>query len=58
MTKAIFHVRPIPQRLARALSLVAILAVLVLSVGGALAERLEQRAEQDRFCFGGVTYQV
>lgn len=57
MTKAIFHIRPIPQRLARALSLVAILAVLVLSVGGALAQRMEQRAEQDRLSFGDVTDQ-
>ena len=57
MTKAIFHIRPIPQPLARSLSLVAILVVLVLSVGGALAQRMEQRAAQDRLSFGDVTSQ-
>jgi hypothetical protein len=57
MTKAIFHIRPIPQPLARSLSLIAIVLVLVLSVGGALAQRMEQRAEQDRLSFGDVTDQ-
>ncbi|HET6621236.1 MAG TPA: hypothetical protein VFG64_14975 [Dongiaceae bacterium] len=57
MTKAIFHIRPIPQPLARSLSLIAIVVVLVLSVGGALAQRMEHRAEQDRLSFGDVTDQ-
>jgi hypothetical protein len=57
MTKAIFRIRPISQPLARALSLAAIVLVLVLSVGGALAQRMEQRAAHDRLSIGDVTYQ-
>ena len=40
--------------LSKGLAFVAILVVLALSIGGALGERMEQRAAQDRFSFGDV----
>jgi hypothetical protein len=52
MTKTIFHLRPMPRSLARSLGLVAVLVVLALSIGGAVGERMEQRASQDRFAIG------
>ena len=55
MTKTIFHIQPMPRTLARSLGLAALLVVLALSVGGAVAERMEQRAEQDRLAIGDVT---
>jgi hypothetical protein len=57
MTKPIFHIRSISQPSARVLSLAAILLVVVLSVGGALAQRMEQHAQQDRLSIGDVTQQ-
>jgi hypothetical protein len=57
MTKAISHIRSMPRPLARPLAVAALLALLVLSVGGALAERLEQRSAQDRLSIGDVTEQ-
>jgi hypothetical protein len=51
MTKTIFHhIQPLP----RPLAVTALLVILVLSVGGALAERMEQRASQDRLTIGDV----
>ena len=40
--------------LSKPLAFAAILVVLALSIGGALGERMEQRAAQDRFSFGDV----
>ena len=57
MSKTIFHVQSLPRPLARPLALAALLVILALSVGGALAERLEQRASQDRLTIGDVTAQ-
>lgn len=57
MTKTIFHIQPLPRTVARSLALAALLVVLVLSVGGALAERLGQRATQDRLHVGDVAEQ-
>jgi hypothetical protein len=57
MTKTIFHVQPLPRALARPLAVAALLVVLVLSVGGALAERMEQRASDDRLSVGDVSEQ-
>jgi hypothetical protein len=54
MTKTIFHIHPMPRPIARSLALAALLVVLVLSVGGALAERMEHRASQDRLSMGEV----
>ena len=54
MSKTIFHFQPLPRPLARPLALAALLVILVLSVGGALAERMEQRASQDRLTIGDV----
>ena len=54
MTKTIFHVTPMPRPLSRPLAITAILALLALSIGGALAQRMEQRATQDRFSLGGT----
>jgi len=55
MTKTIFHIQPMSRPVARSLAVAALLVVLVLSVGGALAERLEQRASADRLSIGNVT---
>jgi len=57
MTKTIFHIQPMPQSVARSLAIAAILAIVILSIGGALAQRMEQRAEQDRFSFGDLAEQ-
>ena len=57
MTKTIFHIQPMPRTVARSLALAALLVVLGLSVGGALAERMEQRASQDRISIGDVADQ-
>ncbi|NJO33369.1 MAG: hypothetical protein HC869_09705 [Rhodospirillales bacterium] len=54
MTKTIFHIHSMPRPLARSLAIAAMLVILVLSVGGALAERLEQRASEDRLSIGDV----
>jgi hypothetical protein len=52
MTKTIFHVQPMPRPIARSLAIAAILVIVVLSIGGALAQRMEQRAAQDRLSVG------
>lgn len=57
MAKTIFHIQPMPRTFARSLALAALLVILVLSVGGALAERLEQRAVEDRLSIGEVADQ-
>ena len=57
MTKTIFHIHPMPQSVARSLAIGAILVIVLLSIGGALAQRMEQRAEQDRFSFGDLAEQ-
>lgn len=54
MTKTIFQIQQMPRPLARPLALAALLVILVLSVGGALAERMEQRASQDRLVIGDI----
>ena len=54
MTKTIFHIQPMPRTVARSLALAALLVILVLSVGGALAERMGQRAAEDRLSIGDV----
>lgn len=57
MTKTFFHIQPIPRQFARSLAIAALLVVLVLSIGGALAQRMEQRASEDRLSFGDVAEQ-
>jgi hypothetical protein len=57
MTKTILHIQLMPRPVARSLALAALLVILVLSVGGALAERMEQRATQDRLSFGDAAEQ-
>jgi hypothetical protein len=57
MTKTIFHIQPISRQFARSLAIAALLVVLVLSIGGALAQRMEQRASEDRLSFGDVAEQ-
>jgi len=52
MTKTIFHIQPMPRPMARSLAIAAILVIVVLSIGGALAQRMEQRAAQDRLSVG------
>jgi hypothetical protein len=42
------------QMAAKPLAFAAILVVLALSIGGAVGQRMEQRAAQDRFSFGEV----
>ena len=54
MTKTIFHVQPMPRTAAHSLALAAALVILVISVGNALAKRLEQRASADRLSIGDV----
>jgi hypothetical protein len=54
MTKTIFHIQPMPRPMARSLAIAAILVIVVLSIGGALAQRMEQRAVQDRFSVGST----
>lgn len=41
------------QNLRKPLTFVALLAVAVVTIGAAVAERIEQRANQDRFSMGG-----
>jgi len=57
MTKTIFHIQPMPRPVARSLAIAAILVVVILSVGGALAQRMEERASEDRFSFGDIAEQ-
>lgn len=57
MTKTIFHIQPMPRSAARSLALAALLVILVLSIGGALAQRMEQRASEDRLSIGDVAEQ-
>jgi hypothetical protein len=57
MTKTIFHIQPMPRPVARSLAIAAILVVVILSVGGALAQRMEERASEDRLHFGDVAEQ-
>jgi hypothetical protein len=52
MTKSILQIQSMPRPVARSFALAALLVVLVLSVGGALAERMEQRAVEDRLSIG------
>ena len=52
MTKSIFQIQSMRRPVARSFALAALLVVLVLSVGGALAERMEQRASEDRLSIG------
>lgn len=54
MTKSIFHIQPLPQSVARSLAIGAILIIALLSIGGALAQRMEQRASEDRLSFGDI----
>jgi hypothetical protein len=54
MTKTIFHIQSMPRPVARSLAFAALLVILLLSVGGALAERMEQRASADRLSIGDV----
>jgi hypothetical protein len=57
MIKSIFHFQPIPRQSARSLAIAALLVVLVLSIGGALAQRMEQRASEDRLSIGDIAEQ-
>lgn len=57
MSESIFRIRHVPHPMARPLALAALLVILALSIGGALAERLEQRAAQDRLTIGDATEQ-
>ena len=52
MNKTILQMQYYPQHLSRSLAFAAILIILALSIGGALAERMEQRAAEDRLSFG------
>lgn len=42
--------------LTKLLTIGAMLALLVLTIGGALAERMEQRAASDRLSLGELSY--
>lgn len=55
MNKTILPMQYFSQHLSRSLAFAAIMIVLALSIGGALAERMEQRAAEDRLSFGGAT---
>ena len=57
MTRTIAHFRPISHSLARVFALAALLVIIVLSVGGALAQRMEHHAQQDRFSVGDIAEQ-
>jgi hypothetical protein len=57
MTKTIFHIQPMPRPVARSLAIAAILVIVILSVGGALAQRMEQRATEDRLSLGDIAEQ-
>ena len=59
MTKTIFHIQSMPRPLvrpplARPLAVAALLVILVLSVGGALAQRMQEHESQDRLTIGDV----
>jgi hypothetical protein len=54
MTKTIFHIQSMPRPLARPLAVAALLVILVLSLGGALAERMQEREALDRLTIGDV----
>ena len=54
MITTLFANRTNHRSLSKPLAFGAILLVLGLSIGGAVGERLEQRAEEDRFSFGTV----
>lgn len=41
------------QNRKKALTIVTLLAVALLTIGGAVAQRMEQRAHADRFSMGG-----
>lgn len=41
------------QNRRKALTIVTLLAVALLTIGGAVAQRMEQRAHADRFSMGG-----
>ena len=45
---------PSKPQLTKPVALAAVLAVLALSIGGAVNERMEQRAQADRLSFGDV----
>ena len=57
MTKTIFQTQPMSRVMARSMAIAALLVIVVLSIGGALAERMEQRATQDRLSFGDTAEQ-
>jgi ABC-type Fe3+-siderophore transport system permease subunit len=62
MIKTVLHLQPMSRQsarpqLARPLAVAALLVILALSVGGALAQRMEQRASEDRLVIGDVTEQ-
>ena len=54
MIAALFANRTKSRSLSKPLAFAAILVVLALSIGGAVGQRMEQRAAQDRFSFGEV----
>jgi hypothetical protein len=53
MTKTMLRIPSIP----RALALAALLVIVGLSVGGAFAERMEQRSSEDRLTIGEIAGQ-
>ena len=61
MSKSIFRIQSMPrpqiQSPARPLALAALLVILVLSIGGALAERMQERESHDRLTIGDVADQ-
>lgn len=54
MLKTIFDQQPFPRLLTRPLAFAALLAILALSIAGALAQRMEDRASEDRLTIGDV----
>ena len=57
MTKTIFHINSTPRPLARPLAFAALVIILALSIGGALAQRMEHRAFEDRLTIGDTAEQ-
>ena len=57
MSKSIFHIQSVPRPLARPIAFTALLVILVLSIGGALAERMQERESHDRLTIGDVADQ-
>jgi hypothetical protein len=57
MSKSIFHIQSMHRSLARPLALAALVVILALSIGGALAARMEHRASQDRLTIGDTADQ-